>query len=104
MCGISGLLYHDRARRPESRVIEAMTDALVHRGPNERGCYIDGPVALGNRRLSIIDIAGGQQPMCSEDGSVWITYNGEVYNYAELRDELRAKGHRFQTKSDTEVV
>lgn len=104
MCGISGLLYHDRTRRPERRDIEAMTDALAHRGPDERGCYVDGPVALGNRRLSIIDVAAGHQPMCNEDGTVWITYNGEVYNYAELADELCAKGHRFRTKSDTEVV
>src|SRR2546426_692592 len=104
MCGISGLLYHDRARRPERPVIEAMTDALAHRGPNERGGVIDGPVALGNRRLSIIDVAAGHQPMGNEDGTVWITYNGEIYNYAELGEELRAKGHRFQTHSDTEVV
>src|SRR5256712_2834985 len=104
MCGISGLLYHDRARRPERPVIEAMTDALAHRGPNERGCVIDGPVALGNRRLSIIDVAAGHQPMGNEDGTVWITYNGEIYNYAELGEELRAKGYRFQTRSDTEVV
>ncbi|MBI4271487.1 MAG: asparagine synthase (glutamine-hydrolyzing) [Candidatus Rokubacteria bacterium] len=104
MCGISGILYHDRARRPEQRVVEAMTDALAHRGPDERGCHIDGPAALGNRRLSIIDIASGHQPMCNEDGAVWITYNGEVYNYAELRDELSAKGYRFRTRSDTEVV
>ena len=104
MCGISGILYHDRARRPERRVIEAMTDSLIHRGPDDGGCYLDGPVGLGNRRLSIIDVASGHQPMSNEDGTVWITYNGEVYNYAELSDELHTKGHRFQTKSDTEVV
>src|SRR5438128_9516973 len=104
MCGISGLLYHDSGHRPERRVIEAMTDALAHRGPNERGCYVDGPVALGNRRLSIIDVAAGHQPMCNEDGTVWITNNGEIYNYAELGEELRARGHRFQTRCDTEVI
>src|SRR3989442_6715479 len=104
MCGISGILYSERGRRPERRVIEAMTDALIHRGPDEGGCYLDGPVALGNRRLSIIDIAAGRQPIGNEDGTVWITYNGEIYNYAELGEELLAKGHRFQTRSDTEVV
>jgi asparagine synthase (glutamine-hydrolysing) len=81
-----------------------MTDTLRHRGPDDEGYYVEGNVGFGHRRLSIIDLATGHQPMCNEDGTVWITYNGEVYNYLELRRELLGCGHQFRTSSDTEVV
>ncbi|MCL6546485.1 MAG: asparagine synthase (glutamine-hydrolyzing) [Bryobacteraceae bacterium] len=81
-----------------------MTARLTHRGPDGSGLYLDGPIALGHRRLAIIDLAGGAQPMPNEDGSVWITYNGELYNEPALREELEAKGHRYRTQSDTETL
>src|SRR5438132_7170745 len=104
MCGIAGILFYDRSRTPDRGLIEAMNRALIHRGPNDEGVYLDGPVALGTRRLSIIDRASGHQPMCNEDGTVWITYNGEIYNYAELRQDLLSRGHIFKTSGDTEVI
>jgi asparagine synthase (glutamine-hydrolysing) len=104
MCGINGILYFDRERRPDRLLIAAMNQALAHRGPNDEGYYSDGPVALGNRRLSIIDRSAGHQPLSNEDGSVWITYNGEIYNHAELRRDLLAAGHVFKTYTDTEVI
>src|SRR5437867_1970587 len=81
-----------------------MRDALRHRGPDDQGVWIAGPVGLATRRLSIIDVAGGHQPMANEDGSVWITYNGELYNHPVLRPQLEARGHRYQTRSDTETI
>ncbi len=82
-----------------------MTDVLAHRGPDDAGLFVDPPVVLGNRRLSILDLSSaGHQPMASEDGRVWITYNGEIYNYKELAQELRARGHRFRSSGDTEVL
>jgi asparagine synthase (glutamine-hydrolysing) len=103
MCGIVGVLHQDQA--PVDRaLLKRMTDIISHRGPDGEGFHLDGPVGLGHRRLSIIDLAGGAQPMASGDGSVWITYNGEVYNYRELRRELEGLGVRFRTSSDTEVI
>ena len=81
-----------------------MCDAIVHRGPDDSGVHIDGPLGMGMRRLSIIDLATGRQPIANEDGTVWIVFNGEIYNHDELRQELLAAGHRFRTSSDTEVV
>jgi len=81
-----------------------MTNALAHRGPDGNGYHTDGPVALGHRRLAIIDLAGGAQPISNEDGTVWVTFNGEIYNYQELRTELIAAGHQFRSNSDTEVL
>src|SRR3989449_6976168 len=104
MCGIAGILCYDRSRSPDRDLIEAMNRAMLHRGPDDGGIYLDGPVALGNRRLSIIDLAAGHQPVDNEDGTIWITYNGETYNYGDLREELLAKGHRFKTSGDTEVI
>src|SRR2546426_6322239 len=104
MCGIAGILCYDPSRSPDRDLIEAMNRAMLHRGRDDGGIYLDGPIALGNRRLSIIDLAAGHQPVDNEDGTVWITYNGETYNYADLREELLAKGHRFKTSSDTEVI
>ena len=102
MCGIAGIL--DIKRKPENHILLSMTGAMRHRGPDGEGIYIDGPAGLGHRRLSIIDLNTGAQPMSNEDGSVWITYNGEVYNFVELRNELESRGHKFRTKSDTEAI
>ena len=103
MCGIAGILDL-RGRGVGRPQVERLCARLVHRGPDEGGAYADGPVALGQRRLSIIDLSGGHQPMGNEDGTVWITFNGEIYNFQELRPELERQGHRFATSSDTEVI
>jgi len=103
MCGIAGIV--DLQSRPvEPTLVRRLCDVLVHRGPDDEGYYINGPVALGQRRLAILDVAGGHQPMCNEDGTVWITFNGEIYNFRELRQRLEGLGHRFATRSDTEVI
>lgn len=104
MCGIVGLVYADPARRCEQDIVTRMRDVFAYRGPDDAGLYLDGPVGLGHRRLSIIDLGGGHQPMSNEDGSLRIVFNGEIYNYRTLREELIAKGHRFQSQSDTEVI
>src|SRR5436309_4568676 len=104
MCGIAGIVRFDPTEIvPEARLVR-MRDALRHRGPDDQGVWIAGPVGLAARRLSIIDVAGGHQPMANEDGSVWITYNGELYNHPVLRPELEARGHRYATRSDTETI
>ncbi|MCK9912400.1 asparagine synthetase B, partial [Microbacteriaceae bacterium K1510] len=82
----------------------SMVAALSHRGPDAYGVFRDAGVALGHARLSIVDLAGGAQPMCNEDGTIWTTFNGEIFNYTELRAELEAKGHTFRTRCDTEVI
>ena len=93
---------------PEDRVSQSllkdMADAIRHRGPDDEGFYVAGPIGLGFRRLSIIDLSGGHQPLSNENGTVWIVFNGEIYNYRTLREELVSKGHVFKTKSDTEVI
>jgi asparagine synthase (glutamine-hydrolysing) len=104
MCGISGLIYFESGRRVDPAEVARMTDALSHRGPDDFGYFFDGPVGLGHRRLSIIDLAGGRQPIENEDGSVVIVFNGEVYNYAGLTRDLVARGHTFKTRSDTEAM
>lgn len=103
MCGICGMFSADGAP-PKRGVLEAMTGVLEHRGPDERGLHIDGPVGLGHARLAIIDLQTGAQPLSNEDGRLWISYNGEVFNYIELRRQLQQKGHKFRTESDTEVI
>ena len=103
MCGIYGIWNFDGAP-VDSVTLGTMGDSLRHRGPDDEGSYLSGPVGLGHRRLSIIDLDTGRQPISSEDGTIWITYNGEVYNFPELRSELVAKGHSFSTRTDTEVV
>jgi asparagine synthase (glutamine-hydrolysing) len=104
MCGICGQ-YNFRSGKPVSpSAIRLMTNTMVHRGPDDEGYYINGPVGLGFRRLSIIDLESGRQPMSNEDGSVYIVFNGEIYNFHELRHELEGKGHVFATRSDTEVI
>lgn len=104
MCGIAGVLNLDgQSVSPE--VLSKMTAILKHRGPDDEGQYIDGGLGFGHRRLSIIDLsAAGHQPMSNEDGSVWIVFNGELYNYLELRPDLEKRGHRFRSRSDTEVI
>ncbi len=103
MCGIAGIVGARRLAPGDADRARRMTDVLAHRGPDEEGFHLDDQAALGHRRLSIVDLETGQQPMCNEDRSVWITYNGEVYNHAELRSELEAR-HRYRTRSDTETL
>lgn len=102
MCGICGVVGGDG--REELTRVERMTAALTHRGPDDSGTYRDEGAVLGHRRLTIIDLAAGRQPLANEDETVWITYNGEIYNYRELRSELAARGHVFRTTTDTEVI
>jgi asparagine synthase (glutamine-hydrolysing) len=103
MCGICGVF--DRSGRPVSgELVERMTASLAHRGPDGSGQFVSGEIGLGHRRLSIIDLAGGSQPVTNEDGSLQLIFNGEIYNYIELRTELLAKGHVFRSQSDTEVI
>ena len=104
MCGITGI-FDLRERRPVNRsLLEAMNRTQSHRGPDGEGYHLEPGVGLGHRRLSIIDIEGGHQPLFNEDGSVAVTYNGEIYNFKEIRDELAAKGHVFKTRCDTEII
>jgi asparagine synthase (glutamine-hydrolysing) len=106
MCGIAGMIEPEAAMSFAERreMIGLMCYAIEHRGPDDEGFHIDGGVALGMRRLSIIDLFTGHQPISNEDGSIWIVFNGEIYNFRELRDELIARGHTFQTSTDTEVI
>lgn len=105
MCGINGIAHPVRNGRAVSReLIEKMRDVLVHRGPDERGAFVEGTVGLGHRRLSIVDLSSGQQPMTNEDGSLQIVYNGEIYNHADYREKLEAVGHKFATRCDTETI
>ncbi|HVP56428.1 MAG TPA: asparagine synthase (glutamine-hydrolyzing) [Candidatus Eisenbacteria bacterium] len=103
MCGIAGFVNTDGAPA-DSRLLHRMTDLIVHRGPDASGFYVHGEVALGHRRLSIIDLTTGGQPMSNEDQSVWIIYNGEIFNHADVRPELEAAGHRYKSHADTETV
>jgi len=104
MCGICGKLEFDPEAGIAPNLLKKMADAIVHRGPDDEGYYVKGQVGLGFRRLSIIDLSGGHQPLSNENNSIWIVFNGEIYNYLELRAELVSKGHIFRTKSDTEVI
>jgi len=104
MCGIAGLFNLAEERPIDQRLLEAMGERLIHRGPDDQGYYRDGRVGLSFRRLSIIDLAGGNQPLTNEDGSVIVVCNGEIYNYRELRADLEAKGHRFRTQCDVETL
>lgn len=114
MCGITGAIWFDPSRSVAPATLDRMVDSLTHRGPDDRGTHIEQlssdvgqiipGVGLGFRRLSIIDLAGGHQPMCNEDGSVWLVFNGEIYNYRDLRKRLEGSGHQFKTDSDSETV
>jgi asparagine synthase (glutamine-hydrolysing) len=103
MCGIAGIVTRAPGR-VDASLIEAMTRAMIHRGPDAEGYFVADHVALGHRRLKIIDLEGGKQPMFNEDGSVVVVFNGEIFNFVEVKAELELKGHRFQTHSDTEVI
>jgi asparagine synthase (glutamine-hydrolysing) len=99
MCGIVGFSWKDQ------ELVERMNRLVAHRGPDQHGIYVDDEVSLGHQRLSIIDLSEqGRQPLCNEDGTVWVTYNGEIYNFRELREQLEGKGHRFRSHCDTEVI
>ena len=104
MCGIAGLVTQGPIDERDKQTLERMARTMVHRGPDGEGFYFDKTAGLAHRRLSIIDLEGGKQPMSNEDGTVWVTFNGEIYNYVELREGLAQKGHRFKTDSDTEVI
>ncbi len=107
MCGICGLLQMPGGQPVSGELLERMNDLIRHRGPDDAGSYIspDGRVGMANRRLAIIDPSpAGRQPLSNESGSIWIAYNGETYNFAELRAELQAQGHVFRSQTDTEVV
>jgi asparagine synthase (glutamine-hydrolysing) len=107
MCGICGIFSYGWNAEDSGALIEAMRDAMAHRGPDDAGSYVspDRRVALGHRRLSIVDLSpAGHQPMCNEDGTIWVVFNGEIYNHAELRPALEARGHRYRSRSDTETL
>src|ERR1044072_2401225 len=104
MCGIAGIFEFGRDARAETVALRRMCEVISHRGRDDQGVYAHGPVGIGMRRLSIVDLATGHQPISNEDGSVWVVFNGEVYNYQELRQDLIARGHRFTTNSDTETL
>lgn len=105
MCGIAGFIWRDRQRPADGAAVQSMCDMIAHRGPDDAGVFVRGPVALGHRRLSILDLSSaGHQPMVSADGRLVLVFNGEIYNYQELAEELRALGSRFQSGTDTEVI
>ena len=105
MCGINGIAFPSRSgRKVSGAVLKAMRDVMTHRGPDDEGIFIDGNVGLGHRRLSIVDVSRGHQPMTNEDASLHITYNGEIYNHGDYRESLEAKGHVYQTHCDTETI
>ncbi len=104
MCGIIGIVNFKTGRAPDQNAVVQAAESLSHRGPDDDGVYTNGPACLAFRRLSIIDLKSGAQPMCNEDGTLWVVYNGEIYNFAELRTRLQKQGHTFKTRSDTEVI
>jgi asparagine synthase (glutamine-hydrolysing) len=104
MCGIAGILEFGRDARANAGALREMCSVISHRGPDDEGFYTDGAVGIGMRRLSIVDVAGGHQPISNEDGTLWIVFNGEIYNHLALREQLIARGHRYRTHSDTETL
>jgi asparagine synthase (glutamine-hydrolysing) len=104
MCGICGQLNFAKDEPVNPETIRRMSHSMFHRGPDDEGDFVSGPVGLGFRRLSIIDLAGGRQPMSDAEGTVQVVFNGEIYNFRELRKDLEARGHKFRTRSDTEVI
>ncbi len=105
MCGITGIYYFDKQKTVDFSQLKKMTDVIEHRGPDDEGHYIDKNVGLGHRRLSIIDLTpDGHQPMCNEDNSIWIIFNGEFYNYLDYKNEIIGKGHQLRSRSDTEYI
>jgi asparagine synthase (glutamine-hydrolysing) len=103
MCGIAGIVQTRPDGVVDNATIHRMCQAIVHRGPDDEGIFVKAGVGLGMRRLSIIDVAGGHQPVFNEDKTIWVVFNGEIYNFPELRSELEKRGHRFYTHTDTEV-
>jgi len=104
MCGIAGIVGIEPSYQAEPVEVHRMCQTIVHRGPDDEGIYAHGRAGLGMRRLSIIDLSTGHQPIHNEDNDLWVVFNGEIYNFPELRPELEARGHRFYTNSDTEVI
>src|SRR5437870_5602679 len=104
MCGICGIVNFSASEPVDSHLVQRMNDRQAHRGPDDQGYFVEENVGLGHRRLSIIDLSGGKQPMFNEDGSVVVVFNGEIYNFADLTGALIARGHRFTTRSDTETI
>src|SRR5438874_9795677 len=104
MCGICGIVHSGEERRVQRDTLAQMNAQIVHRGPDDDGFFVEGNVGLAMRRLSIIDVRTGHQPISNEDESLWIVYNGEIYNHRELRSKLEARGHRYRTQSDTETI
>ncbi len=104
MCGICGIFYRDKRRPIDPDTLAQMNGRIAHRGPDDDGFFIEENIGLAMRRLSIIDLKTGHQPITNEDESLWIVYNGEIYNHQQLRDDLQARGHRYKSKSDTESI
>ncbi len=104
MCGICGKMFLRDDRKVDPMLIERMSTVMSHRGPDDHGVYVSRKIGLGHRRLSIIDLQTGKQPLSNEQGNIWVVFNGEIYNYKELRKELVEKGHYFKTNTDTEVI
>src|SRR2546427_10231320 len=103
MCGIAGIVGR-QGEMIDPACVRLMCETIIHRGPDDDGIYAKGAVGLGMRRLSIIDLSGGRQPIHNEDKSIWVVFNGEIYNFHELRKELEGRGHQFYTHTDTEVI
>src|SRR5688572_1415968 len=104
MCGIAGIVKTDPRDRVEEPRLRRMREVLRHRGPDDAGTELSGPVGLAHRRLAIVDVKNGHQPMPNEDRSVWIVYNGEIYNHASMRPQMESLGHRYSSRSDTETI
>ena len=104
MCGIFGIYFSENSQKVQEDIVVKATDEMNYRGPDDSGVYICDNIGLGHKRLSIIDLASGHQPMFNEDGSIVIVYNGEIYNHLDLREQLLQKGHIFKTRCDTEVI
>ena len=105
MCGIAGIYHYQGDRRVDPDRLASMTDILAHRGPDDSGLYVSGPIGLGHRRLSIVDLSpAGRNPMPNEDETLWVTLNGEIYNVIDRRAEFEARGHRFRSHTDTEML
>ncbi len=104
MCGITGMIYRDLQRPVAPETLQRMCDVLAHRGPDDDGQLIDGHVGLGMRRLSVMDMDNGRQPIANEDGRIWVVFNGEMYNYLDVRKHLERQGHVFATQTDTETI
>src|SRR6476469_2616554 len=105
MCGLAGVLHlRANAEAPTLALLERMAAAMRHRGPDAFGCYRDRRIGIAHARLSIVDLEGGAQPLANEDDTIWVAFNGDIFDFVELREELVAKGHRFRSRSDTEVI